>query len=89
MKAVVFYESDNVSMDAIMVVYPRHKALVDAFSSRGDLLAIGTWADPREGSMGVFKTRELAEAFVKQDPFMLEGLVGKCTIKDWNESLLG
>jgi uncharacterized protein YciI len=38
--------------------------------------------------MGIFPTREAAEAFVRQDPFVLEGLVGKHTIRDWNESLL-
>ncbi len=39
--------------------------------------------------MGIFKDRESAEAFLKQDPFINEGLVGKATIKEWNESLLG
>jgi hypothetical protein len=39
--------------------------------------------------MGVFKSREAAEAFVSQDPFVLEGLVGEYTIRDWNEILMG
>ncbi len=89
MKAVVFYEPGSASMDAIMAVYPRHKVLVDAYAARGEVLAIGTFAGGKEGSMGVFKTREAAEAFVKEDPFVLEGLVGKYAIKDWNEILLG
>lgn len=38
--------------------------------------------------MTIFKDRAAAETFIKQDPFILEGLVGKYTIKDWNESLL-
>lgn len=97
MKAVVFYEPGSASMDAIRAAYPRHKVLVDAYAARGDVLAIGTFAGGREGgpegspegSMGVFKSRAAAEAFVKEDPFVLEGLVGKYSIKDWNEILLG
>ena len=88
MKAVVLYETGSANMDQIMAVYPRHKALIDEFAARGDLLAVGAFAN-RDGSMGVFKNREAAEAFVARDPFMLEGFVGKCTIKDWNEILMG
>lgn len=88
MKAVVFYETAAVSMEQIMAVYPRHKALIDELAARGEVLAVGAFAN-REGSMGVFKDRQAAEAFVARDPFMLEGLVGKCTIKDWDEVLLG
>jgi uncharacterized protein YciI len=88
MKAVVFYEPGTVAMETIMAVYPRHKQLVDAFAGRGEIIAIGTFGGGREGAMGIFRDRAAAEAFVAQDPFMLEGLVGTCTIKDWNESLL-
>jgi uncharacterized protein len=88
MKAVIFYELGNVSMETVKVTYPRHKTLVDAFHARGKLLAVGTWANPLEGSMGVFTNRASAEDFIRQDPFVIEGLIGKVTIKDWNESLL-
>jgi len=90
MKAVLFYESNNTPLEKIMEVFPRHKALLDEFQKRGELLAVGAFANPREdGSMGIFKAREFAEAFVKRDPFVNEGIVGKATIKDWNETLLG
>jgi uncharacterized protein YciI len=89
MKAVLFYELGAASMETVRAVYPRHKAIVDKFHACGELLAVGTWANPLEGSMGVFKDRAAADAFVKQDPFVIEGLVGKLTIKDWNETLLG
>jgi uncharacterized protein YciI len=89
MKTVVFYELGNVSMDLVRQVYPRHKKIVDEFHLKGKLIAVGTWANPSEGAMGVFTDRQSAEEFVKIDPFMLEGLVGKVNIKDWNEILLG
>jgi uncharacterized protein len=89
LKAVVFYQPGSSNMDQIMAVYPRHKALVDLFAARGEALAIGTFAGGREGSMGVFTTRESAESFVRQDPFVQEGLVGGYTIRDWDEILMG
>lgn len=88
MKTVVFYERSDVSMEKVMEVYPRHKQLVDAFAKEGKILAIGAFANPADGSMGVFKDRTCAEEFVRQDPFGKEGLVGKMIMKDWNEILL-
>lgn len=88
MKSVVFYETLAVSMDQVMAVFPRHKEHADAFIARGELIAVGTFADPiKDGSMAVFRDRAAAEAFVATDPFVTEKLV-KPTIKDWNEKLL-
>jgi uncharacterized protein YciI len=39
-------------------------------------------------NMAIFKTRAEAEAFTKEDPFILEGLVKSFVIKDWADSLL-
>jgi uncharacterized protein YciI len=86
MKAVVIGESSGASMDAIMAVYPRHKALVDQFIARGEVIGIGPFAD--RGNMAIFKTRAAAEEFVKHDPFALEGLVKSYVIRDWNDALL-
>ena len=88
MKAVVLYETALEAMPKIPQLFPAHKARVDEFAARGELLAVGTWADPREGSMAVFRTRDAAERFVKDDPFVLNGVVARYQIKDWNESLL-
>lgn len=89
MKAVVLYKSGPEVLTKAPIHYPAHKARVDAFHARGDLLAVGTWADPREGSMAVFRTRAAAEEFVKDDPFVMQGVVSEYEIKDWNETLLG
>ena len=85
MKAVVIGESSGASREAIMAVYPRHKAVVDKFISRGVVLRIGPFTDG--GNMAIFKTRADAEAFSKADPFILEGLVKSFVIKDWRDSL--
>ena len=86
MKAVVIGESSGASMEAIMAVYPRHKAVVDTFINIGEVIGIGPFTD--RGNMTIFKTREAAEAFVKQDPFILEGLVKSFVIRDWNDTML-
>ena len=73
-------------MEQIMAVFPRHKAIVDLFVSRGEVIGIGPFADL--GNMAIFRTREAAEAFIRQDPFILEGLVKAVVIRDWNDTML-
>jgi uncharacterized protein YciI len=62
---------------------------VDEFHARGDLLLVGTFADPQaDGSMSVFRTREAAQEFVDGDPFVREGVVASYEIREWNEVLM-
>ncbi len=63
MKAVIVGEPSGASM---MAVYPRHKAVADRFKARGEVIGIGPFADL--GNMGIFRTREAAEAFAREDP---------------------
>ncbi len=88
MKVVVFYELGNVTMEKVREVYPRHKKIVDEFAKEKKVIAIGAFANPAEGSMGIFTDKASAEDFIQQDPFIKEGIVGKVTIKEWNEILL-
>jgi uncharacterized protein len=71
MKTVVIGESSGASREAIMAVYPRHKKIVDKFIAQGVVLGIGPFADG--GNMAIFKTREAAKTFSREDPFILEG----------------
>jgi uncharacterized protein len=86
MKAVVIGEASGATMEAIMKVYPRHKAIIDNYIARNELLGVGPFTDM--GNMAIFKSRSAAEEFVKEDPFILEGLVKSFVIRDWNDSLL-
>jgi uncharacterized protein YciI len=86
MKTVVIGESSGASMDTVMAVYPRHKAIVDSFINKGEVIGIGPFTD--RGNMAIFRTRKAAEAFVKQDPFILEGLVKSFAIPDWDDTML-
>ena len=86
MKYVVLGESSGATMEQLMAVYPRHKALADQFIASGEVIGMGPFAD--RGNMAIFRTREAAERFVREDPFALEGLVKSYTIREWNDLLL-
>ncbi|HTJ36900.1 MAG TPA: YciI family protein [Dactylosporangium sp.] len=88
MKAVVLYASADDFATTAPVHFPAHKVRIDEFHARGDLLLVGVFGDPRtQGSMGIFRSRESAEAFVAEDPFVLNGVVKSYEIRDWNEIL--
>jgi hypothetical protein len=88
LKYVVLYESADDVMSKAPAHFPAHRARVDEFHAGGDLLLVGTFADPQaDGSMAIFATREGAEEFVRDDPFVVNGVVKSYTIKEWNEIL--
>jgi uncharacterized protein len=86
MKAVVIGEPSGATMETIMSVYPRHKAVVDKYIAKGEVIGIGPFAD--RGNMAIFRTRAAAEQFATEDPFILEGLVKSFVIRDWNDTML-
>lgn len=86
MKAVVIGESSGATMETIMSVYPRHKEIVDKYIAKGDVIGIGPFSD--RGNMAIFRTREAAEEFVKEDPFILEGIAKSYVIRDWDDTML-
>jgi uncharacterized protein len=86
MKTVVIGESSGMSMEEIMKVYPRHKAVVEKFIASGVVVGIGPFDDL--GNMAIFSTRASAEEYVKEDPFILEGVVKSVRIRDWTDVLL-
>jgi uncharacterized protein YciI len=86
MKAVVIGQPSGATMETILAAYPRHKAIVNKYVTRGEVIGIGPFTD--RGNMAIFKTRAAAEQFVTEDPFILEGLVKSYVIHDWNDNLL-
>jgi uncharacterized protein YciI len=88
MKYVVFYESGPDVLTLAPQHFPAHQARLRDFHERGELLMVGTFGDPvAEGSMAIFATREGAEEFVEEDPFVLHGVVRSWTLREWNEIL--
>lgn len=90
MKYLLFYTmAPNVQMSAIAEHFAEHQATWQSFQDDGTLIAIGPMANPADGALSVFSTREAAERFATNDPFVTEGLVGDWTIMEWREVLLG
>jgi uncharacterized protein len=85
---VVIGSSAGKSLAEVMAVYPRHKAFLDQFLARGEVVGVGPFTDAGGGNMALFRTRDAAEAFAKGDPFLLEGLVKEYEIKDWGDQML-
>ncbi len=86
MKYVLFYEPAPDFRSKVPQHVPAHRALWGRFAKEGSLLMIGPFTDG--AAMGVFRTREAAEAFAAADPFVQHGVVAKWTIKEWNEALV-
>jgi uncharacterized protein YciI len=87
-KYVLLYESaDDVASKAPQH-FPAHLARIREFHARGEILMVGTFADPQaQGAMGIFATRAAAESFVAEDPFRLEGVIKSYEIREWQEIL--
>jgi uncharacterized protein YciI len=85
----VIGSSAGKSRAEIMAVYPRHKAFLDTFVARGEVVGVGPFTDAGGGNMALFRTRAAAEAFAKDDPFLLEGVVKDYQVKDWGDQMLG
>lgn len=86
MKTVVIGEPSGATMEEIMKIYPRHRLVVEKFIARGVVVGIGPFDDL--GNMAIFKTRAAAEEYVKEDPFIQEGVVKSIEIRDWKDALL-
>ena len=74
--------------EEIMAIYPRHKAFLDQFVDRGEVVGVGPFIDAEGGNMALFRSKSAAEEFAKSDPFLLEGAVKVYTIKEWGDTML-
>ena len=87
-KYVLLYESAENVAEKAPVHFPAHSERLQRFHRDGSLLMVGAFGDPQnEGSMAIFATREAAEEFVAEDPFLLNGVVRAWQIRAWDEAL--
>ena len=87
MKVLMFYEVTPDGLQKAREHYAGHRARLDEFHARGVLLMAGPYGSPPAGALGVFTSRDAAEDFIKGDPFVLNGVVARHTLHDWNEVL--
>jgi hypothetical protein len=85
-KWVLRYESADDVAERAPEHVPAHLERLRHFRQRGELLLVGTFADAQaDGSMAVFRSKEGAEEFVSNDPFILNGVVRGHRLLEWNE----
>ncbi len=85
---VVIGTTAGKSRDEIMAIFPRHKAFLDQFIARGEVVGVGPFLDPGGGNMALFRSRAAADAFAAGDPFFLEGVVKEYVVKQWGDEML-
>ena len=84
-KFVLIYHPDPSAMEKAQQHFPAHVARLQAFHGRGVLLHVGPFADRTRGATGIFTSREACEAFMKEDPFLLNGVVAKHELLQWDD----
>ena len=88
-KWVLLYDTSEDAPRLVPLHFPAHHEWVERFRSSGDLLLVGTFADPMaDGSMSVFRSQDAAERFVEGDPFRTGGVVRSWRIMEWHELLV-
>ena len=63
-----------------------HLRLVREAHARGDISMAGAVGDPPAGAMFVFRSESpaAAEAFARQDPYVVNGVIARWQVKPWN-----
>jgi hypothetical protein len=64
----------------------RHLTMAWSASDRGELVLGGALANPIDGAVLLFKgdSPAVAEDFAKSDPYVLNGLVKRWYVREWN-----
>ena len=85
---VLFYEPGEVNEKAPLYA-DAHRAWYEKFHRNGTLVMIGPFANAQEeGTMSIFTSREAAEEFAADDPFVLNGVVASWFVREWDEVLV-
>lgn len=85
-KFVTFYKPNPAAFGKAEALFPGHVAHVQAHKANGTLLSFGAFADlVNHGSMGVFTSKEAAESFIANDPFVTGGIVATHEVREWTD----
>ncbi len=88
MEYVGTYDAAEDVLPKAQAQYGAHAARARDFHARGELLMIGVFEDVQaDGALGIFRTRQAAEEFIRDDPFVVHGVVRAWHIRGWNEVL--
>ena len=82
---IFFYKTVENYIELRAPFRSEHLALAQRFNDKGSLYMAGAFADPADGAALVFKGDgpEVAEEFVKNDPYVQNGLITEWKIRKW------
>jgi len=83
-KYVLLHESGDLGKAPLHAA--EHSSRGQESHDRGDLLMYGPFANAGDGAMAVFTTRESAEEFARDDPFVVNGVVRSWHVREWMEA---
>ncbi len=86
MYRILFYDYVEDILERRAPFRDAHLGAIGKLREEGALVMAGVFADPVDGAAIVFNTpeRSTIEAFVAQDPYVVNGLVTSWRIRDWN-----
>ncbi|MFN8207023.1 MAG: YciI-like protein [Bacteroidales bacterium] len=82
---ILFYTTVDSYIEKRVPYRPEHLALVNEMHKNGTLLMAGALANPADGAVLIFKADgpEIAEEFVKRDPYVKNGLIKEWKVREW------
>jgi uncharacterized protein YciI len=63
-----------------------HLKLAEEWHSRGEIVLAGAFTEPADQALLIFRAQDRSspEAFVRRDPYVLNGLVKSWKVRPWN-----
>ena len=90
MKYVLTYESIEDFGPLFEQHGEAHMKHIADYHQRGELLMIGPLQEPFNGDgLSIFASQESAEAFAKDDPIVVHGVIKNWNVRPWREVLSG
>jgi uncharacterized protein len=85
MHFLLFYESDEQYTERRKPYRAEHLRRAKEAVARGELVLGGAFADPADGGVLLFRgaSREVAERFAQNDPYVTNGVVKKWWVREW------
>lgn len=83
------YEYTDNAADKRTPFRAMHLSLLRDLHEDGLVLMAGAWADPLDGAAIVFNVEQRAtvESFVKEDPYVANGIVRSWQIREWSVAI--
>lgn len=82
---ILFYDLAETYLERRGAFRAQHLAKAWQAKERGELVLGGALASPADGAVLLFRgeTPEVAEAFARTDPYVLNGLITRWRVREW------